>query len=450
MYKLYDLLENRGLGFPEDMPKIVTMSAKELHQIHEELFDFVFEAQNERVWGNSSPAHDAFSFLASASLRGASGCGSIDCMGSKLQFVGRYAALYANELSFPLRIKHPKPHQQLEEIRDWLIHDLFALLLLRPLVTGGVVVPVVMRTEHCVHEIEFVEKSKEIVHDFSHFAAKQVLPEFTLAYQKPDKSPSGKPTLYLSGPEDYIEHGGLAQVLDEEPDWLPRKRKFDKDGMMLVGRSPYKQFMVHEIFANMGDNITFFLAYGLKRKARFLSDMAGETEFLEFFNHDDNLDAKTLALGQLEHSVPVLLDLPFDTILRVRNEEKESFDSYRDAVTKMSAEILGANTKVTKAQARQMMRDAIEPKLKEMKKELKTYRTVKTRRTLGGIATVAAGVLLGAFAGMPTLVATAVAGTGALVGGEMLAKAAKDACSHGPEFKQKNDLYFLLRLQQEA
>jgi hypothetical protein len=48
------------------------------------------------------------------------------------------------------------------------------------------------------------------------------------------------------------------------------------------------------------------------------------------------------------------------------------------------------------------------------------------------------------------LVATAIAGTGALVSGEMLAKAAKDACSHAPEFKQKNDLYFLLRLQQEA
>jgi hypothetical protein len=450
MYRLYDLLEKRGLGFPKDMPKIASMSAKELRQIHQDLFDFVFEAQNDRVWGKSLPAHDTFSFLASASLRGASGCGSIDCMGRKLQFIGRYAALYANELSFPLRIKHPKPHQELEAIRDWLVHDLFALLLLRPLVTGGVVVPVVMRTEHCVHEIEFVERSKEIVHDFSHFAAKQMLQEFALAYQKPDKSPSGKPTLYLSGPEDYIEHGGLAQILDEEPDWLPRKRKYNKDGMMPVERTPYKQYMVNEIFADMGDNITFFLAYGLKRKAKFLSDMVGETIFLEFFNHDDRLDAKTFALKQLEHSVPVLLDLPLDTILRVRNEEKEVFDSYRDAVTKMSAEILGANTKVTKAQARQMMRDAIEPKLMEMKKELKTYRTVRRRRTLGGIASIAAGVLLGAFAGMPTLAATAVVGTAALVGGEMLAKTAKDVCTHGPQFKQKNDLYFLLRLQQEA
>lgn len=429
------------------MQKIVTMPSKQLRRIHEELFDFVLKAQNERVWGESSPAHDAFSFLASASLRGASGCGSIDCVGGKLQFVGRYAALYANELSLPLRIKHPKPYQELGEVQSWLIHDLFALLLLRPLVTGGVIVPVVMRTSHCVHEMEFVKESRELVHDFSQFAAKQVLSEFQLSYQKPDNSPSGKPTLYLSGPEEYIEHGGLAQVLDEEPEWLPKRRKFNKDAVMVL-RSPHKQHMVQEIFADMADNITFFLAYGLKRKARFLSDMPGETEFLDFFNHNDELNAKSIALKQLEHSVPVLMDLPFDTILRVRKQEKEAFDSYREALTKMSAEILAS--RVSKARAREMMRDAIEPKLKVMKKELKTYRKMRNRRTLAGLATAAAGVMLGAFAGMPTVAAKAIETIGGLVGGEMLAKAAKGACKHGPEFKQKNDLYFLLRLEQET
>src|ERR1700692_3172312 len=137
MYKLYDLLERHGLGFPKDMPKIATMSVKQVHKIHAELFEFVFESQNERVWGKSSPAHDAFSFLASASLRGASGCGSLECLATKLHFLGRYAALYANELTFPLSIKRPQPHQELEDIREWLARDLFALLMYRPLATGG-------------------------------------------------------------------------------------------------------------------------------------------------------------------------------------------------------------------------------------------------------------------------------------------------------------------------
>ena len=37
-----------------------------------------------------------------------------------------------------------------------------------------------------------------------------------------------------------------------------------------------------------------------------------------------------------------------------------------------------------------------------------------------------------------------------VVGGRLAAKAAEETCSHGPGFKQKNDLYFLLRLANEA
>jgi hypothetical protein len=96
-----------------------------------------------------------------------------------------------------------------------------------------------------------------------------------------------------------------------------------------------------------------------------------------------------------------------------------------------------------------MMHDAIEPELKRMKKELKTYRKIQARRALTAVATGAAAVLLGAYAGMPTVTAAALGGTAAWVGAETLSNAAEAACTHGPEFKQKNDLYFLLRLQQE-
>jgi hypothetical protein len=443
MYKLYELLERHGLGVNDDFPKIAEMSAEQVHKIHEELFEFVFEAQSDRVW--DEPAR-AFSFVASASLRGASGCNSWECLAIKLHFLGRYAALYSNELTFPLRIKRPQPHQELADIRGLVARDLFALLMYRPLVTEGIIAPVVMRTQHCEHEMKFVQATRGVVLDFSKHMAKGVLPDFELLYQKPENSPNGRPTLYLNGPEEYIEHGSLARDLDGEPDWLPKKRSYNKDGIMPI-RGPLKSQMVQEIFGDIADNITFFLAYGLKRKARFLSDMPGETDFLELMNHDEQLDAKTSVLQQLEHSVPVLLDLPFATILRVRKEEKEAFDSYRDAVTKMSAQILA--TKVSRRQAREMMHDAIEPELKRMKKELKTYRKIQARRALTAVATGAAAVLLGAYAGMPTVTAAALGGAAAWVGAETLSNAAEAACTHGPEFKQKNDLYFLLRLQQE-
>ena len=431
------------------MMKVSTLPAKKIRKLHDDLFNHIYDQQNKRIWGDSPPAADAFSFHASASLRGASGCGSVECVGNKLQLLGRYAALYATELTFPLTMMRPQPHQDIEDVRYWLGHDLFALLLLCPVITENVIVPVVMRSQHCIHQAELVEKFTILVHEFSQAAAKDLLSEFQLLYQRPEKSPTGLPTIYLEGPEEYIEHGGLAKPFPELPLWLPKTGRFDKDGFMEV-RGPHKKYMVAELFVNIADNMTFYLAYGLKRKARFLSDMRGETEFLEWVNHDDDLTAKSLVLGELQHSVPVLNELSLATIMRIRKYEKGAFDSYREAVTCMSAGILAANKKVSKKEAREMLHDAIEPELRRMKKEIKTYQKVNARKTAAGIASIAATVLLGAYAGLPTMVIPPLVATGAWVGGTPLSKAAEAACDHGPEFKQKNDLYFLLKLAEEA
>ena len=286
MHELFNIIERHGIVGPQDMMKIGTLPAKKIEKLHHDLFNHIYDKQNKRIWGNSSPAADTFSFHASASLRGASGCGTIECVGNKLQFVGRYAALYASELTFPLEMVRPQSHQRISEVRRWLTRDLFALLLLPPLVTGGVIVPVVMRSRHCVHEVEFMEQSKEMVHDFSQATVKDLLPEFHLLYQRPDKADDGLPTLYLKGPEDYIEHGGLARSFDEVPEWLPKSGRFDKNGMMEI-RGPHKRHLVTALFNTIANNMTFYLAYGLKRKARFLSDMRGETEFLEWIDHDE-------------------------------------------------------------------------------------------------------------------------------------------------------------------
>ena len=449
MYELFNILDRHGIVAPANLLKIGTLPAKKIEKLHHDLFTCIFDAQNDRIWETSTPVADTFSFHASASLRGASGCGAVECIGPKLEFLGRYAALYASELILPLRMMRPKSHQHISKLRDWLGRDLFALFLLRPAITEGVIVPVVMRSQHCVHEIEFVEKSKEIVHGFSQAVARDVASEFQLLYQVPDKSPTGSPTLYLNGPEEYIEHGGLASILRGAPGWLPKTGRIDKDGIMEV-RGSLKRHMVAELFANIADNMTFYLAYGLKRKLRFLSDMPGETEFLELMNGNDEMTAKTLALGQLAHSVPVLADIPLATILRIRKKEKGAFEAYQKTVANISSEILGASKKVSKNQAREMFREAIEPELEKMKREIKTYHKVRRGQVLGGMAAIAASVLIGAFAGLPSVAALPAAATGSLVGGRLLAKAAEAACEHGPEFKQKNDLYFLLKLTEEA
>ena len=97
-----------------------------------------------------------------------------------------------------------------------------------------------------------------------------------------------------------------------------------------------------------------------------------------------------------------------------------------------------------------MFRTAIEPELVKMKREIATYRRIQRRRVLAGAASVAAGVAIGAYSGLPALVSVPLIGATSYVGTRLLGKAAESVCEHGPETTQKNDLYFLLRLTEEA
>ena len=97
-----------------------------------------------------------------------------------------------------------------------------------------------------------------------------------------------------------------------------------------------------------------------------------------------------------------------------------------------------------------MLRALIEPEITSLRKEIRSERERQARRISGGLASLAAGVAIGAFGGLPIAVTGAIAGAAALVGGRLLAKAAEEACEHGTNLRQQNDLYFLVRLMQEV
>jgi hypothetical protein len=111
---------------------------------------------------------------------------------------------------------------------------------------------------------------------------------------------------------------------------------------------------------------------------------------------------------------------------------------------------MSAQNRVSKKEAREMFRTSIEPELRKMNREIVAYRKTQRRRVLAGVASVVAGVTIGAYSGFPPLFSVPLVGAASIVGTRLLGKAAESACEHGPETAQKNDLYFLLKLTQEA
>lgn len=201
-----EALEKYGLVADEDSFRVLEFDRKRAFKLHRDLWELVFSRQQEPI--GDSPSTDAFSFMASASMRGRSTCSSPFCRLQKLDFLARYTALYANKVLFPLPLSHPSKVDTVAESRDELAQTALILLRLRRLIDGGMVVPVVMRSTHCTHVIRWVRDMTGLIHEIADDATLEIQKHFRVMYQTADKAPTGRATVYVEGPEDFLEHGG--------------------------------------------------------------------------------------------------------------------------------------------------------------------------------------------------------------------------------------------------
>jgi hypothetical protein len=364
-------------------------------------------------------------------------------------FLGRYAALYANEVTMPMPLVAPEQLRGVKDARDRLSRTSSAILQLRPVITRGIIKPVVMVTRHCVHTIEWMRQIDALVYGIADAAVRGYAGKFTAEYQHPGMSPTGQPTVYLAGPKSFVDHGAMVVLYKRVPKWIARTWKYDAEGKTRLPSRKTIQF-VQYIFKKIAEDTTFYLAYGLLHRARLLTDLPGEGFLLDWLTGDDRIGASATAMQSLTHVVPILAELPLATLVRIRREERDSFESYRQAITGITQDVLGRNRRLSKKEAQDLLKSVVEPELVRLRKEIRYERKRQAKRIVGGLATLAAGIAIGAFGGLPTLVQAAAVGASAVTGGGLLRKVAEVACEHGSNLRQGNDFYFLARLQQEA
>lgn len=444
-----EVLEKYGLVADEDCFRVLGFARKDAFRLHRELWELVFGRQQDRI--NDSKSTDPFSFMASASMRGRSTCSSPLCRLEKLDFLARYTALYANKVLFPLPLSHQSKIDTVAEARDELVQTALILLRLRRLIDAGMVIPVVMRSTHCKHVISWVRDMTNLIHEIADDATLELQKHFRVMYQTADKAPTGRATVYIEGPDDFLEHGGGVLLVNDESLWRPKKGKPDRDGNMEV-RGTMKLLAIREMLDYIANDTTFYLAYGRSQNVRYLTDRPGETFFLDWFNNDEELAASSAAMNAyLTHSLPLLGDLSIATLLKIRREERDSFLRYRSAVELLLTDIVKKKKGIGKREIQELFRERIEPQLLRMRSELRQEGRRQRRRILGGIGTLAATVALGAFGGLlPVLAKGAAVAAGSMVGGRLLSKAAEATCEHGASLREQNDFYFLLRLTQES
>jgi hypothetical protein len=450
MNKLFEILESRGLISEDDIGKVDDLPKRKLVALYESVYSTVFAAQYPDTDLNvsNSPDLDPFSFMASASMRADSGCLEPVCRMRKLDFLARFAALYANHVTLPLPLEHPDKASSIDRSRDDLIRTLMSIFALRPLVENGIVRPVTMRTMHCEHVTAFVDEMQSFVHSAADWGAKEFLSDFEITFQLPEESPSGRSTVYVDGPEELLDHGSIVALFDEGPSWRAKSWKYDDEGKTIL-KGKRKLLFVEQIFNTIANDTTFYLASGLQHRSRLLTDRPGEAFLLSWLNPDKELQATSQAMEFLSHSIPLLADIPLSTVLRIRREERDSFESYRRAITSLTTEVLAENGSLSIEAAKDAFKAKLGPQIEKVKAEVTAERARQARRLAVGIPSLTAAVLIGAWGALPILIKGVLGVAGTAVGTKLLSKFAESKCEHGADLRQKSDLYFLLRMMEE-
>lgn len=398
MHQLFEILESKQLISGNDIAKVDTLPKRQLVTLYEAVYSAVFAAPYPDIdlGAGSSSDLDPFSFMASASIRADSGCLEPPCRMRKLDFLARFAALYANHVTLPLPLEHPDNVSSIDRSRDELYRALTSLFAVRPLIESGIVRPVAMRTTHCEHLKAFVDEMRTFVHSVADWGAKRFLDDFEIAFQLPERSPSGRSTAYIDGPEELLEHGNLVALFDEGPSWRAKSWKYDDDGKTIL-KGKRKLFFVEQIFNTIANDTTFYLAYGQQHRSRLLTDRPGEAFLLNWMNQDEKLQSTSMAMEFLSHSIPLLADVPLSTVIRIRREERDSFESYRRVIASLTTKVLAENGNLSIEAAKDAFKTALEPQIEKVKAEVKAERTRQAKRFSIGISSVAAAVLIGAW-----------------------------------------------------
>jgi hypothetical protein len=279
--------------------------------------------------------------------------------------------------------------------------------------------------------------------------AKDLSGRFRVAYQVQDQSPTGLPTVYVEGPEDFIEHGGLVLLLDGTPKWLCKSRRFDSKGRLELN-GPRKFYFVRTLFERVVEDTTFYLATWRSGNARYLTDRPGEALLLDGLEEESaSIESSDAMRKYFSHSVPLLSDVPLATLLRIRREQRDEFYRYREAVERALRQVLATKRRIDVRDAQELGR-SIATELAALRRELLDEHWRQTKRYGSALALLVAAVAIGAF-GVPVAhlapaVATGAAAVTGAAGGRVLGKAIESSCEQSTATRRSSDFYFLLRL----
>ena len=403
---LYDFLyPYKKLSLAEIQEKLVHFEASKLEKLIQDLFKYVKHDYFQ--------SHSYFNFYASAPFAGGDfPCSGADCRLQNLDDLARFSSLYADKVLVPSPID--KHYDMLVENKKPDIYELAisikTLHNLEPLVKANII----GYTSHhlclcrdCLQKI--VKKENEalrnlsLIHDYltSDFAA-------TVGCRLERDNHN---TAYFSfrGGEKFGFHDQVDLMIYEETAEI--KKLFSES------QSPYIDITSEQIVSlgladytimKITNDLLYAQIYMDPVDSSFLTNRPYDTDVLAAM--EGNKREPSENINVLQQLVPLVKGSQITDLVRVRQNEGEAFQVYRDSINQTLK-----NTRISDARIlNDLRRDVIDPEIHQMEVILKNNKKVLAGEALRDIAIIGAGLSIGYFSGLIPLDSMAVAG---LIGG---------------------------------
>lgn len=435
------LLEESDLITAERVRKFITgCSDTQIFAFNEKLKEAIRHSEQDLKPATNDPL-GFYNFMASYSLRG-DNCRHVGCRVEKARLVERYSALYCDQVILPLWYEDHDPVE--EPDREVLAGALLSLVQLRRVIEKGYVKIVEsdlpLCEECCEKEVPYYHQVLEACRISSSDFIKQF--KFTAT----DLGSAGIKML-IEGPPAFIEHGGKQRIFPRVSEWAS----------LLKGRKkavlPYdlvrEQNLMRHIFLQPAMDVALHRQHYERSRTNYLTNLEGEAFLASGILHNSKHSTISKS-ADLAHRIPLLQNLDVNDIMRLREDEHNSFLLYRKALERTVQERFGRSTKLTQSEVDEIYEDVLLPEVLKLRTALRTkHHSSRVKSFLKSAGAASVVIAIGAFTGpISQRVLEWAATTAAVNLGRELVESALEPLQI-PDEVRSNPMYFLLKASEK-
>lgn len=392
----FEYLANTGLECANyrDLAKVIYGQPRaKLEKLIDNLGEFIAEPTTR----SSSP----FEFLANATYSGApTPCASFECRSERLRELAYFSALYADKVWFPNPFPSLKNLATVDAVRQELVFYINRLHHLRPLFDADLMELTPNASEdfckecyvRMIGELEtqngFDKSYKKLKRELD----RRYLTEVDYYVEMID----GQASLIPRGPTTLIdEHFGRYLFAKAPPQILEIARKA-KSPVRLSQACAKKHDIPSIMYEDMLGDVLNQNYYALRHGTGYLTQRSVDLELINALASQPIRDTNTLLGTSFSHELPVIGGIELRELLKVRRDNGDSFQVYRDALSKAINDVKDDDPR----KMNQAFRDIVKPEIHRVNAALGSARKILLKDVLVSTAVATGVVGVGLFAGI--------------------------------------------------